>query len=401
MFGYAYLLELLYNLKMHKLRTFLTGFGVMWAMVVLVLLQAASIGFYNGMAEKFNLNVQQNMRIYPGYIATGQVRLTENLAALLGHHVRECEVVMPVFLTHHLVVCDQKSYPVDILGTPTGYAKVEGIALDSGRWFSQRDEFQDRSICVLGSKLQTEIFGTAPAVGKYILVGSRLLCVVGVVKAMAGRHDTHLLVLPNLFKRLFPAKQDQVDHMVCQLKPNVDAHQLEKKIRNYCAKQLNFDETDKVAMYIANPYRVSKAFQVLFKVVQAFSWFITGCFLVSGVVGISNMMLVVVRERTPEFIIRKILGASNASLIRLILSESVVISMVAGLLGMGIGLGSIRLINSCLSVTMAKQQIAIFEFHLTPALVALIILILAGCVAAIIPIKRAICIQPIDALNYT
>ncbi|MBX9890250.1 MAG: ABC transporter permease [Amoebophilaceae bacterium] len=385
---------------MYKLRTFLTGFGVMWAMMVLVLLEAASVGFYKGMAAKFKLNVQQYMRIYPGYIATGPVRLTENLATLLAHHVCECEVVVPIFCNHHPLVYDQKSYSVDIFGIPTGYAKVEGLTLDSGRWFTQRDGLQDEPICILGSKVQTEMFGTRSALGKYILVGSQLVCVVGVLAAMAGSHDNNLFILPTVFKRLFPEKHEQVDHMVCQLKPNVDANQLEKKIRNYCAKQLNFDQVNKVAMYIENPYRVSKTFKLLFKVIQGFIWFITGCFLVSGVVGISNMMLVVVRERTPEFIIRKILGASNASIIRLILSESVVISMLAGLSGMGIGLAAIRLINTCLSVTMAKQQIAMFEFHLTTALVALIILILAGCVAAIIPIKRAICIQPIDALNY-
>lgn len=165
------------------------------------------------------------------------------------------------------------------------------------------------------------------------------------------------------------------------------------------ARRLNFEAQDKQALYIRHLSKEARPFQILFVVMQGFIWFLGLCFLVSGVVGIGNMMRVVVKERTQELAIRKVMGAQSSDIMDLILLESIIINFISGVLGLGIGISMLQWMNTYLLPIIEKHGIAHFEFHFSMVVSALIVLILSGCLAGIIPAKRALYIKPIDALN--
>jgi len=396
--AYSYVVECICNLQNQKIRTFFTGFSVLWAVVMLVLLQAGNTAFYNGMMRKFRPYVKQMVTIYPGYTATTPIVLTEKFVDSLAHHLIECEAVMPLCRKKSSVVYENKNYEADVMGTPSRYPQIENLELASGRFFNKRDEADNKTVCILGAKMKAELFGDMPAIGQSIGLGSELVSVIGVLIPTGDQHDTKMLIPLSVLQRLF--QYTSVDSIVCRLKPNSDLHKTEKKIRDYSARQLNRGEVDQSFIYTSiSSHKVIDRFKILFQVVRIFGWFVSCCFMVMGMVSISNIMLVIAKERASEFAIRKIFGATRLSIIALVLGESIFITLLSGAFGVGIGLFITRFINLVLSNWMVAYHVANFEFQFVDGILGLVVSILTGCVAAIIPVKRILSMQPIDALN--
>lgn len=396
MIGYQCFIEVFNSLKSHKARTVFTGFGVMWAMIILVLLQGGGVGFYNGMVQKFHMYSTRVMSIYS---STGKVSLTEDLADKLAYNLNAFEQSMPVFRHTDAVGYGQKTYKSAILGVRMGYEELKKLELEGGRFFTRRDLNQKLPVCMLGSKIKTQIFGKNAAVGHFISIGGVAVCVIGVLEPTADADDGSVMLPNTFFRALLPQITESVDYIICILKPGQNAIHVEKKIRTYLSRQLNLGDQDQHALYISNPSKRSSSFQVLFALIQGFIWFISLCFLVSGVVGVGNMMLVVVKERTQEIAIRKVMGAKSVHITALVLLESIVINLISGILGMGAGIGIIGWINIYLGAMLRQHNIADFEFQLYNAITALVVLIFSGGLAGIVPTKRALRIKPVDAIN--
>jgi len=399
MFGFQGFLEIFYSLKAHKMRTTFTGFGVIWAMFILVLLQGAGSGFYHGMVKKFQSYSSQVMSIYGGHGSTGTIHLSEQLTDELAVHLNVFEHIMPLYATHCSVIYGQTAYKSKILGVRVGYEKMKHLELVEGRFFTERDGIQKLPVCVLGFKMKTKIFGNQSAAGTFVTIDDTTFSVIGVLEATAGQDDHRIIIPSSLFKVLFPRNSESIDCMISTLAQKKKSIKIEKKIRAYLARRLNFEAEDKQALYIRHLSKEARPFQILFVVMQGFIWFLGLCFLVSGVVGISNMMRVVVKERTQELAIRKVMGAQSSDIMGLILLESIVINFISGVLGLGIGIAMLQWMNTYLLPIIEKYGIAHFEFHFSMVVSALVVLILSGCLAGIIPAKRALYIKPIDALN--
>ncbi|MGI2262147.1 ABC transporter permease [Candidatus Cardinium hertigii] len=399
MFGYQSFLEVFHSLKAHKMRTTFTGFGVMWAMFILVLLQGAGSGFYNGMVKKFQSYSSEVMSIYGGHGSTGTIHLTERLTDDLAVHLNVFEHIMPLFATDCSVIYGQAAHKSNILGVRVGYEKMKHLELVEGRFFTERDGIQKLPVCVLGFKMKTKMFGSQSATRTFVTIDGTTFSVIGVLEATAGQDDHRVIIPSSLFKALFPRNGESIDCMMSTLAPKQNPIKVEKKIRAYLARRLNFEAEDKQALYIRHLSKEARPFQILFVVMQGFIWFLGLCFLVSGVVGIGNMMRVVVKERTQELAIRKVMGAQSSDIMGLILLEAIIINFISGVLGLGIGISMLQWMNTYLLPIIEKHGIAHFEFHFSMVVSALIVLILSGCLAGIIPAKRALYIKPIDALN--
>ncbi|WP_243517576.1 MULTISPECIES: ABC transporter permease [unclassified Candidatus Cardinium] len=398
MFSYQYCLEIFYNLKSHKTRTIFTGFGVMWAMLILVLLQGAGSGLYKHMIQKFYGYSIPIMTIRPGYRATEPVHFTETLKNDLANHLNLFREIMAVFRTDRYVTYEQAVHKSNILGVDAGYKKIKDLALKEGRFLTERDIAQRLPVCVLGLKMKTKVFDNKPAIGAFITIDGTVVTVVGLLEATAGVDDDAIMIPNSLFRGLFPKDAENTDCIISTLPPRQNPIQVAEKVRAYLAKRLNFDVADKHAIHISSS-RQAKSFQLLFMIMQGFIWLISLCFLVSGVVGVGNMMLVVVKERTQELAIRKVIGAQSSDIIGLILMESIVINLISGILGLAAGIAILQLINSYLLAIIQKYGMAHFEFQLSMLLSALVILVLCGGLAGIIPAKKALSIKPVDALN--
>ena len=176
---------------------------------------------------------------------------------------------------------------------------------------------------------------------------------------------------------------------------------IENKMRSYLAEQLQLSGTDQDAIYVRNINAQVKAFDHLFFNIRIFLWGISICILLNGVIGVSNMMLLTVNERTQELGIRKVLGASAKETLVMIMSESIFISLTAGIVGMLGGIGAIHVLNSLLGYIDPSQNLIMSNlvFRSSVAIAALLLLVIAGAVAGILPAKRAMAILPIKALS--
>ncbi|WP_419241794.1 ABC transporter permease [Cardinium endosymbiont of Nabis limbatus] len=399
MFVYQWFLEVFDGLSSHKVKTIFRGFGVMWAMFILVLLQGAGAGLYNGMVKKFYSHSNRAFSIHSGYHPTGTIHLTEALTDDLASNLTVFEQVMPLFRINRSVTYPKLLPKTGILGVRAGYEKIKHLTLAEGRFFSERDMAQRSPVCILGLKIKTALFDTKAAVGTYITVDGTAFYVVGVLEATAGVDDDKIVIPSSLFSALFPHSVQTIDCIMCSLAPKQNPLKAEEKVRTHLARRLNFDAQDKQLLYIHNISKRASSFQLLFVVMQSFIWFVSFCFLVSGVVSVGNMMLVVVKDRTQELAIRRVLGAKSSDIISLILVESIVINLISGILGLGIGIGILQSINAYLGPVMQKHGMAYFEFEFSMVVSALVVLVLSGCLAGIIPAKRALYIKPVDALN--
>jgi putative ABC transport system permease protein len=184
------------------------------------------------------------------------------------------------------------------------------------------------------------------------------------------------------------------------LEQSADSKKFEDEMRNYIAHHSRFSVIDKQALYIANFETQTSAFESLFKGLRVFIWAVGICFLISGIVGISNIMFVIVKERTNEIGIRLAVGALPGSIVSLILLESVFITTVAGLIGLISGKGILMLIDWILSMTKNDTFLKQTTFDVTTSLVALLILVIAGVIAGAFPAIKASTIEPVEAIRY-
>ncbi len=407
MLGFHYLEEAYQNLRQHKLRSILTGFGVTWGIFLLVVLLGAGEGFYQGVFRKFSGYAQNSMWFWGGRRAAGQrVTFTAPLLEKLKRNVAGIKHVSPVaggyqrgFLSYQGEDYSQAS----VKGVGISYDQVNQLVVGEGRFLNVRDELSTRPICVIGHDVRSTLFKKEDPIGQFMSVNGCYFQVVGTLdqEAPFNRDEQKSVLIPlQTFHKTFNWGAEFF-HFRILLQPGAVSQAVEDKVRTYLSEQLCLRKLDTKTLYVFNLSKQAQNFEGLFRGVRTFLWVIGACMLLSGVVGVSNMMLVIVKERTQEIGIRKVLGATSKEILMMILSESIVISLIAGIVGMLAGIGSLYLINRILDHIDLTQSLLIahlvFKFH--AAIVALLILIIAGAIAGMMPARKATAILPIKALN--
>ncbi|AWN82263.1 ABC transporter permease [Candidatus Cardinium hertigii] len=397
MIDYQIFIEPYKSLRQHTIRTCFTGFGVLWAMLLLVLFQGISNGYYKGLTKSFSDFNKDVLNISINPSSAKRLKLTKTVATSLTQGLPFFECAVPVLETTSFLIHETEKEESSIIGIETNYAAIHDLKIVEGRFFTQRHIQAGLPICLLSKQTKMNLFGEEMAIGKSIWLHNTAVHVIGIVEIMGRKENENIALIPDtFFNTLFPTQT--ITKMVSVLKPKQDISSIQAKTKNYLNRQLQIQDKDTINIYI--PYtKETKRFKILFLVIQGFTWFISGCLLLSGVVGVSNMMLVVVRERTKELAIRKVVGASTKHIVLLILLESIIIHVLAGMVGMGLGIGLLKWANQCLLPIMKLYDIAHVELKYATALAALAVLLIASCLAAIIPAKRALYIKPIDALN--
>lgn len=394
-----YLEESFANLRQNKLRSILTGFGVAWGIFLLVLLLGAGESLYNGTSKKFSKYAKNSMQFWSGKF---NIRFTTPLLNKLQANVKELKHVSQVLWLHGATELHYqgKDYSADrTLGVGIYYDQIKKIVLDRGRFFNNRDENLTRQVCVIGNEVKTTLFGQEDPIGKLINIDGRYCQVIGTLdKESAFNEDAQKRVFVPI-RWVHKTYGFTESWLFCaSLQQGADAQVVEDQIRAYLAEQLRFEKTDATALYIANTNKETKKFNTLFSTIRLFLWIVGICMLLSGIVGVSNMMFVLVKERTQEIGIRKVIGASAQEILLMVMTEAVFISLVAGIVGMLAGVGSIHLINQLIDY-IDPSMLGHLVFRPSAAIAALILLVIAGAIAGLIPARRATAILPIKALN--
>ena len=391
------------TLATHRARTISMGFGVGWALFVLIVLLGIGNGFRDGVQNEFAKYGQKTMVFWTNGPQKGPPPIPTELTHHLSQKIAGIDQYTPCKCRWGTTIrYKAHTEAASILAIDACFASLANLSIQEGRFFTAHDEATANNVCVLGIKLKEKLFGDASAIGQYVFANDTGLRVVGILDALTSnmhREEDRLLVTNSFYRRLLLPHSQYVDQVRLTLLPETNDQRVEKQLRSYFARHLNFDTSNERLFRIFNITTHANAFHKLFRNTAIFTWIIGICFLITGAVATTNMMLVTIQERTQEFAIRKVLGARSREIVCMILGEVTIVTLCAGTIGYVTGFSCLHLLNQWV-VPLGKSYFLAALTCPTDFIVKGIGLIcVTSCLAGILPAYRALKIKPIEALT--
>lgn len=407
-------IEIWETIKRNRLRTFFTGFSVAWGIFMLIILLAAGNGLRNGIKQNFESSSVNVIRLYPGRTTTSyagyekgrRIKLDKSDVRLLESLQDNVKDVYPSSRSFNLnAVRGSQNISVSCEGIVPASKEAAGINIINGRFINDLDIEQKRRSVVIHKKQQASLFREEDPIGQLIKIGNIPFQVIGVYDFNSSRDNGNALIPLTTADVIFPPKNGY-NNLTVELKGLDSRESNEKfidKLRLQLARLHSYAPTDNSSIWIWNKLDDYLQTMGILNGITLFIWIIGIGSLIAGVVGISNIMLITVKERTREIGIRKSLGATPNSILKMIMLESLAITGAFGYIGLVLGIFLTEAINAVLSQSTSSDDMSIFTnptVDLRVILVASIVIISAGLFAGFIPAKRAVNIKPIEALRY-
>jgi putative ABC transport system permease protein len=405
--------EIWITITHNKSRSVLTAFGVFWGMLMLVLMVGAGNALSEGMASQIegfatNSAFFQANRTTIAYKGFGKGRrwdMVNSDIPIIKERVKELQHLSPVLFvwgSDNNVVRGERSGSYLVKGCYPEYDLIEKSKLIYGRYVNEIDIIEKRKVCVIGERIYEVLFqkGEDPT-GRQIRVNGIYFQVIGVARSTSGvsigGQTAETVVLPfSTMQQAF--NQGNIIHfMAATAKPGVAVKVIQNQIEDILKQQHQISPNDNDALFSMNIEEQFKMFNNLGIGIAALIWIVGLGTLLAGAIGVSNIMLVTVRERTKEIGIRRALGATPRNIIGQILSESIVLTMLAGVMGIIVGVGILRAVGIALS--QSDQFFKDPQISFTMAVASLIILVIIGTMAGYAPAQRAMMIKPVEAIG--
>ena len=404
--------EIFMNITRNKSRSLLTAFGVFWGIFMLVALLGGGKGLQGLMKSNFGgfatnsgmFWAQSTSKAYKGLPKIRSIRLDmEDVARL--RQIEGVEVASPVARQQASnTTYGTKSFGnVSIQGIQPSYAQVETPNLEYGRYINDVDQDNFRKSCVIGYDIYKTLFyvGNNPC-GKYIQVGGVYYQVVGVLKNKEsninmGFRTSETVILPlSVVQQVFNMGKDV--HMISILAAkNYKLSELEKPIKSTLKRAHNVHPDDTQAFNYFNAEAMFSMVDNLFEAISILTLLVGLGTLIAGVIGVSNITMVTVKERTTEIGIRRAIGATPGMIMRQIMSESIVLTSIAGMLGITFAVLVLQMLE--LGISSSTGVNTPFQISFWLAMGTVFILALLGLVAGLAPAYRAMAIKPIEAIS--
>lgn len=399
--------EIFSTINKNRMRTFLTGFSVAWGIFILIILMGSGKGLQNGVESGFRQDAVNTIwfgagttsKPFKGMQPGRQVNFTNEDYDFVKKSIKGVDQISARYnMWNNRVISYKKEFGVfDIFSIHPDYKDIEAATLVDGRFINQIDINKRRKVVTIGKPVKEALFkkGENP-IGEYIKVNNVPFQVVGVFVDKVERDETRIYI-PISTAQMITGGGNRIHNLTITSNLSAkESEELEKTIRTEMAERHKFDKDDDQAMWMWNTLKEFKKFTNMFMGIQIFVTIIGIFTIIAGIVGVSNIMIIVVNERTKEIGIRKAIGASPSSVVGMIIFEAVIITGFAGYIGLLSGIGLLELASSVLPKN---------EFFLNPsvdfsvALAATGVLILAGTLAGLVPAIRASKIRPVVALR--
>lgn len=413
--------EIWQTIRRNKWRSLMTAFGVFWGLLMLILLVGFGNGIFSGITGSLKTIPSNSMIMWGGSTSIAYKGFGIDRYVGLENNDQEAIEVNMSDKVRFLTPVNQagswncsvgeRTYTGSIVGTTPSYNQVVAAEILYGRYLNEVDLHERRKVCVIGREVYESLFtfGTDPS-GELIKVGEVYYTVVGVVKRLSsminiGSNPDRTLFLPITTEQLAYHQGNSIHTLVVTLKDDYPIDDYAEQLKGIIKEKHMVHPDDKTAIGGFSFAEVMQMFGNLFTGITALLW-IVGCgSLLAGLIGISNIMLVTVKERTQEIGIRRALGAKPMTILSQILAESLVLTSAAGLAGLMAGIWILRIANVIIEASQAANtssnafpmQDAQIDFSV--AIAATIVIIVGGLLAGWMPAKRAMKIKAIEALR--
>lgn len=404
--------EILHTISKNKLRTALTGFSVFWGIFMLILLLGIGNGLMNGVTHEFGRQAQNTItfwggrtsKVWQGLGTERNIQLDRQDVEILRHAIpglQHISAEYSVWSGNSQLSRGHNYAKFGINGVLPDHSRIRPMVMVAGRNINEMDELQARKVIVLAEDARDALFKGEEAINGWVNVNGIPFEVVGVYRFESGGGDqnasSEVYIPLGASQRIFDAGTE-VDAITFSFaESSLEGSKLiEQRGIAAMAARHRFDPTDERALWTNNNVENSGMILGIFSGINMFLWIIGIGTIIAGIVGVSNIMLIVVQERTKEIGIRKAIGASPAKVVGQVILEAIFVTGMAGYMGLVFGVGLIELLAKAIPGSDMFRDPSV---DMRVALYAILTLVLAGALAGLFPALRAATIRPIEALR--
>ena len=404
--------EILDTITRNKSRSLLTGFGVFWGVFMLIALMGGGQGLKEMLQNNFAgfatntamIYAQNTTKPYKGFNKGRSWNMEMSDLQSLRQQTPELDVISPMlFGGRKNVVYGDKTFSGSTQGVNPDFSKVSTPKIFYGRYINEMDVRQQRKVCVIGKQIFKNLFpGGGDPCGKTVRVDSTYYTIIGVDYRsgnginIGGRAD-ETITLPQSVLRTAYNRGNDVDIIAVTGKPGVVMSKLSDRMRATIARAHSIDPTDEKGIMVFNTEVLFQMLENLFRGVNFLIWMVGIGTLLAGAIGVSNIMMVTVKERTTEIGIRRAIGATPNMILSQIISESIILTLVAGMSGILFGVAILQMLE--MANTTDGILTAHFQVNFWTALFSAILICILGGLAGLAPAWRAMSIKPVDAMR--
>lgn len=409
--------EIISALKKNRMRSFMTAFGVFWGIFMLIIMSGAGKALENGVFDgvrAFASNsaffwTERTSVPYAGFQRGRRWDYENTDIQYIRENVKEVEYLSPRLFgwqqNGNNTIRGERSGAFNVYGDYPDYFKIDRWTPIKGRLINEIDILQERKVCNIGERVVEVMFDKKEdPIGQYLKISGVYFQVVGVIHAetrinIGGGKKEETIIIPFSTMQTAYNYGNVVHFFSVTSTKGTKVSDLEEKLKKLLKDRHKIAPEDLQAIGSFNIEKEFVKFSALFLGIQVLTWIVGIGTLLAGVIGVSNIMLVIIKERTQEIGIQRAIGATPATVIKHIVAESVFLTVMAGYIGLSLGVGILEILNRILESGGDKLFFRNPEVSLTMALSALAVLVIAGIIAGLIPAKRAVSIKPIDAIR--
>lgn len=405
--------EIFDSISKHKLRTVLTAFGVSWGMFMLVLLLGMGTGFQNGVTHSLADDATNSLWFWTG--ATSKPFKGLKPGRNLEFHNADVEAIQTnVDAVEHMAVRywlrggaqikkGNKVFDFQTRCINPGHQYLENTLIEDGRFLNENDMKTFAKVAVIGREVRNSLFedGGDP-IGTLVNIKGIEFKIIGVFYDEGSEREMRNIYLPYTTAQKIFEGDDIVDQFMFTMGDLTVAESegVEAQVTQMLAERLSFDPEDNQALYVSNDLEEFMEFQSFFAAIKIFVFIVGMGSILAGMIGVSNIMLIIVKDRTKEIGIRKAIGATPRSIITMILNEAILITAVAGFIGLVGGIGILWALETGMAALEVESEFFLNpEVNLPVLIIALIVLVISGALAGLIPAIRAVNINPVYAMK--